>query len=89
MKLTFDPAKDALNVKKHGISLSQAESADWADALEWVDLRFDYGEQRMASLVPLDGRIYFVAFVDRAVTRRVISLRKANIREVKRYAQNH
>ena len=89
MKLTFDPAKDVLNVNKHGISLSLAALADWADALEWVDLRFDYGEPRMAGLVPLEGRIYFVAFVDRVATRRIISLRRANIREVKRYAENH
>jgi uncharacterized protein len=51
-------------------------------------LRSDYGETRMAGLVPLDDRVYFVAFVDRAATRRIISLRKANIREVKRYVEN-
>jgi len=30
---------------------------------------------------------YYVVFVDRAEGRRVISLRKANQREVKRYAE--
>jgi uncharacterized DUF497 family protein len=36
----------------------------------------------------LEDRVYFVAFVDRADGRRIISLRKANEREVRRYAEN-
>lgn len=31
--------------------------------------------------------LYFVAFVDRVPVRRIISLRKANRKEVKRYAE--
>lgn len=31
--------------------------------------------------------VFFVAFVDRALERRIISLRKVNAREVKRYAE--
>ncbi|MFT3791452.1 MAG: BrnT family toxin [Rudaea sp.] len=45
----------------------------------------------MALLAVADGYIgltlYFVAFVDRDPTRRIISLRKANRKEVKRYAE--
>jgi uncharacterized protein len=42
----------------------------------------------MAALAPMGERLFYVAFVDRALTRRVISLRKANKREVDRYATN-
>lgn len=50
-----------------------------------VRLRKDYGEPRQAALAVLVDRVYFVAFVDRADGRRVISLRKANQREFDRY----
>lgn len=82
----FYLAKDIINQAKHGLSLSLASELDWAEALAWVDRRRDYGEQRMAALVPRCGRLYCVVFVDREDSRRIISLRRANRREVKRYA---
>ena len=60
----------------------------WDDALVWVDDRFDHGECRMIALAPETGILYFVAFVDRGSVRRVISLRRANRREVKHYVQS-
>ena len=86
MKFTFDPAKNALNQEKHGYSLTDAQLLDWEEALTWPDERVDYGEPRMAALAPMGQRLFYVAFVDRASTRRVISLRKANKRELNRYA---
>jgi uncharacterized DUF497 family protein len=86
MKITFDPAKSAANLAKHGVSLSQAEGLDWHTALVWSDARKEYGEPRQSALTVLVDRVFFVAFVDRADGRRVISLRKANQREFDRYA---
>jgi uncharacterized protein len=54
----------------------------------WVDERYAYGELRMIALAPDTGILYYVAFVDRGETRRIISLRKANRREVKHYVQS-
>jgi uncharacterized protein len=88
MKFTFDPVKNALNQEKHGYSLADAQLLDWEEALTWPDERVDYGEPRMAALAPMGDRLFYVAFVDRALTRRVISLRKANKRELNRYATN-
>ena len=91
MDVTFDPAKDAVNMEKHGVSLTEAASFEWADALVWPDQRRDYGEPRMAALGYIGLRIMAVVFVDRPpeqpTERRIISLRKANSREVKRYAE--
>lgn len=42
----------------------------------------------MIALAPDTGILYFVAFVDRGTVRRVISLRRANRREVKHYVQS-
>jgi uncharacterized protein len=52
----------------------------------WPDVRCEYGETRMAAIAYIGLRLYYVAFVDRAEVRCIISLRKANQREVKRYA---
>ena len=53
MEIEFDPAKDAANVAKHGISLQAAEEFDWNAAIEREDDRFDYGETRFVA-VPLN-----------------------------------
>ena len=91
MNVTFDPAKDALNLAKHGFSLLDAVGFEWETAVVWPDTRRDYGEPRMVALGYIGLRIMSVVFVDRPpekpIERRIISLRKANSREVKRYAE--
>ena len=64
--------------------------ASWIgeSALLWPDKRRDYGEQRICGLLPKGKRLYFVAFVERGESRRIISLRKANEREVQTYVEN-
>jgi len=42
----------------------------------------------MIGLVPEGNTLYYVAFVDRADVRRIISLRLAERREVKKYVEN-
>ena len=88
MKIEFDPAKDASNQAKHGVSLTLTGELDWDAALVWVDERVEYGEMRMIALAPQTGTLFCVAFVDRGAARRVISLRRANRREVKHYVEN-
>ena len=88
MHIEFDPVKDASNQTKHGLSLGMAIELDWKSALVWVDDRFEYNEMRMVALAPKTETLYCVAFVDRAPARRIISLRRANRREVKHYVEN-
>ncbi len=85
----FDSIKDESNLAKHGINLSVAQLLDWDDALSWIDARKDYGETRIISLVPMKQRLYCVVYVDNKFTRRVISLRKANNREINRYEKEN
>lgn len=87
MRIEFDVAKETSNREKHGLSLTLAAVLDWEEALVWVDDRYEYGELRVIALAPNTGILYYVAFVDRGDARRIISLRKANRREVKHYAQ--
>jgi len=88
MQIEFDPAKDRINQEKHGVSLAMAVELDWDAALVWVDKRSEYDEERMIALAPRTEILYYVAFVDRGEVRRIISLRRANRREVKHYVQN-
>ena len=88
MRIEFDPTKDASNRLKHGVSLAMAAELDWDAAWVWVDERIDYNEMRMIALAPKTEILYCVAFVDRGEVRRIISLRRANRREVKHYVEN-
>ena len=58
MRFEFDPAKDAANRAKHGVSLAMAGELDWEAALVWVDERFEYGELRVIALAPKTGILY-------------------------------
>ena len=84
--IAFDAAKDQANIAKHGVSLSRAADFVMEMARVSQDDRADYGEERLVAVGPLDNRLYVMIFTLRDGTIRVISLRKANRREVERYA---
>ena len=88
MRIEFDVQKNRANKDKHGLSLEFATELDWENALVWIDERREYGESRMIALAPSTGTLYYAAFVDRDDIRRIISLRRANRREVKHYVQS-
>ena len=52
------------------------------------DQRWEYGEERFQALGVIDGRVFVVIFTRRLRSIRIISARKANGREVKRYEKN-
>jgi uncharacterized protein len=87
VKIEFDPAKDATNRAKHGLSLADATQIDWVGAVIRRDLRFDYHEARFRAFGRIGDRLYMVAFTMRGERFRVISFRKANATEVRRYGK--
>ena len=87
MRIEFDPAKDARNTVKHGVSLSMARSFELETAVIRMDWRKPYGELRFNALGYIGLRLYNITFTLRGDAIRVISLRKANRREMKRYAE--
>jgi len=86
MEITFDQNKNKLNIEKHGISLADAQLLEWDTLWAIEDLRSNYQETRIIGYAYLGLRLMNVVYTDRDDTRRVISLRKANKREVKKYA---
>ena len=89
MDITYDPNKDRSNRDKHGVSLEEAANIEWDTALEKLDDRNDYGEDRYQALGFIGDRLYCVVYVDREEGRRIISLRKANLREYKEYESSY
>jgi uncharacterized DUF497 family protein len=89
VKYVFDPAKDAINQAKHGVSFALAEILFAGPHATTTDDRFDYGEVRQIAFGLINGRLFMCVYVDRGQERRLISLRKANRREATRYAETH
>ncbi|MBI5908163.1 MAG: BrnT family toxin [Burkholderiales bacterium] len=87
MRYEFDPTKDDGNLEKHGLSLVDAEGFEWETAVVHEDTRKQYAEPRFQAAGYIGNRLHVMVFCLRADTVRVISLRKANPREVKSYAE--
>ena len=87
MKLSYDSAKNDSNITKHGLSLSEAELIDGDSAISWVDHRKDYGEERRVALALINERLHCVVYVELKTSVRMISLRKANNREMNTYEE--
>ena len=73
------------NLATRGISFEEAAEFEWISALIVEDLRRPYGEQRFQALGFIGSRLHMLVFTSRARKVHVISLRKANKREVERY----
>jgi len=86
IEFEWDEVKAAENYAKHGVDFDSAARA-FQDpfALEWKDDRFDYGEERYATLGMVDGRLLFVAFTLRGEIVRMISARGAEPNEKRIY----
>lgn len=81
----WDEGKRQRNWRKHRIDFADVERFDLVDALLFVDDRTDYGEAREIAIGFLDERIHVLVFTRRGDDVRVISLRKANEREIRQY----
>ena len=87
MKFTYDPAKNEKNIAKHGISFELAYDCEWTLAKYDIDNRNEYRETRYSVMVPLYSRLHNIVFTYRDDTLRIISFRKANARERKKYGK--
>jgi hypothetical protein len=87
MHYEFDPAKNESNLDKHGLLLSDVEDFEWATSIVREDTRKQYPEPRFQVTGYIAERLHVMVFCFRADAVRVISLRKANLKEVKNYAE--
>ena len=87
MRIEYDPAKNEKNIRERGLSFERAGEFDFATALTIPDLRHDYGEVRYRALGWLGRELHALVYTIRGDAIRVISLRRANERERRRYAE--
>ena len=85
MHYEWDESKRAANFAKHGMDFIDAERFEWATAIEAMDRRFDYGEERWVALGFIDNRLHVLIYTRRKKSIRLISLRRANSREREYY----
>ncbi|KAA6456228.1 BrnT family toxin [Acidobacteria bacterium AB60] len=87
MRYEWDQAKDALNLRKHGLRLEDGIPAlEDPERESWIDDRFDYLEERLATIGMNLDRILFVVSTERGPElMRIISVRRAKDEEVTRY----
>jgi len=86
-RFIWDERKRAGNYAKHGVDFAIAERFEFDTALVLIDDRKDYGEPRYRAFGVLDGRLHVLVFTARGGRIRVISLRRANHRERRNYAE--
>jgi uncharacterized DUF497 family protein len=88
VEITFDPAKDAKNIRERGLSFTRVAEIDLNTALVLEDRRNEYGQTRYAALCYLDGRLHVLCFTEAAKGISVISFPKANAREARRHGKS-
>ena len=89
MRVIFDPAKNERNIRVRGLSFERGVDFSFESALFAIDGRKEYNETRVIAIGMLGDRVHVLCFTETIDGIRVISFRKANDREVKRYAQVH
>lgn len=85
MEIEFDPAKDAINFAKHGLSLADAAAFELGSAVVLIDDRFEYGEVRYRAFGRVNGQGRCLAFALSGNAIRAISYRRAHDKEMRRY----
>jgi uncharacterized DUF497 family protein len=85
MKIEFDLAKSDRNARERGLPFEMVREFEWEGAVMSEDARFPYVETRFNALGFIGRRLHVVCFTPIDGGIRVISFRKANEREVRRY----
>ncbi len=89
MRYSFDPAKQASNLEKHGLDLADArEVIESGQSVTFEDRRFDYGEQRFVTLGPHGKSLVAIVTAETENHIRIISMRKADRHEQIIYREN-
>jgi uncharacterized DUF497 family protein len=88
MRLTYDAAKNDRNIAERGLPFDLVLEFDWASALAIEDTRRNYGERRLQIFATLRARLHVAVVTQRGDALHVISLRKANRKEVLLHGQH-
>jgi uncharacterized protein len=85
MRIEYDAAKSQQNAKRRGLSFADAKEILAGPHVRRRDTKRDYGEERVITYGLIRGRMHVCVYTLRGDAYRIISLRKANRREVDAY----
>ena len=90
LKFEWSKSKAKENYAKHGVSFELAKRV-FKDpfAMELLDDREEYGEDRFVIVGMVDGHILFVPYTERTDAIRIISARRATKHEQEAYLQEN
>lgn len=88
MKLTYDTLKRKRILEERGLDFLDAEEIFKGDHFTKADERFDYPERRYITVGFLNNRMVVLVWTKRKRARRIISMRKANDRERKKFKRH-
>jgi hypothetical protein len=85
--IEFDPAKDAENTRRHGVSLAFGAVVLAARVGEIEDRREDYGEVRIKAPAEIEGQWFGCVYTMRDAVYRIISMHPGRPREVSKWLE--
>lgn len=86
LKFRWDKAKERKNYRKHGVTFDLAKAVfNDVFALELLDDRRDYGEERSVIIGMVEGHILYAAYSERDDVIRMISAPRATKHEEQAY----
>ena len=88
MRITFDAVKREKTLRERGLDFARAREVFDGLTITLPDQRQDYGEPRFITAGWLDERLIVLVWTPRGLARRIISMRKANEREIDKYKQS-
>ena len=88
MKIEFDPEKRDKTLLERGLDFDRMSEVFAGVHFTVPDTRKEYGESRFITVGVLNGRLVVSVWTPRGEVRRIISLRKANEREIEKFTAN-
>lgn len=88
MRFTWDELKQRSNLKKHGLDFRDARKVFEGPTFTIPDIRFDYGEERFATLGLLDSGVVVIVHTETKNEIRIISMRKGTENEQEIFFEN-
>jgi len=85
VKFEWNENKNLINIEKHSIDFNDAKDILQNERLTATDSRRDYGETRKISIGKSGNHVCIVVYTERKNLVRIISARKANQKERRKY----
>ncbi len=87
MEFEWNERKNELNIRKHGVGFLSAARVFDGSVFTFIDNRKDYGEIRYVSIGKVEETELYVVYAIRNSRHRIISARRANQNERRRYRE--